>query len=531
MISLEEISFQQVLLHVPSVAQVALFVALALLAYLGKMLLVWKYWDAKARKVGYKFYPIDGGLPFFGRLPQMKRNMNRLLDYKLEQFRLYFTKEDKVVGVPMPVFNPKPSYMTVDPVVVKHILKDEFNKYVKTEQLLTVFRPMFRDGIFSINHGPHAPDGGANWTFQRKTAAKVFTKNQFTKDFFEVFSSHSVFLGKQIDKQLNEQGEGIVDMQTLMFQYTFLSIGHVGFGLNFQELDTSADFVKNFDRAVYLLTTRFFRPFSEVPWLGYLLYEEERELARAVKYVDNFTYEVIRKKREIIKQNPDHEYHDIISNFLVEDSKISNDLLRDVVFSFILAGRDTTAACLSAALVLLAQNQPEQEELRKELAVVLADKTERILTLKDIQSCKYLHGVVYESLRMFPPVPTDQKEAAEDDVLPDGTKICKGTRIGFDIFLMGRVLYDNPDVFMPTRWNDRQNPSAYEFPTFQAGPRICLGEKLAVYEVSLALAYVMDNYHLSISEDHPIPGIRVGATWCYCDKVNLKVKKLRQNVV
>ncbi|PHT63509.1 hypothetical protein T459_32660 [Capsicum annuum] len=35
----------------------------------------------------------------------------------------------------------------------------------------------------------------------------------------------------------------------------------------------------------------------------------------------------------------------------------------------------------------------------------------------------YMHASIYESLRLFPPFPADSKEAVDDNVWPDGTKV------------------------------------------------------------------------------------------------------------
>jgi cytochrome P450 len=131
---------------------------------------------------------------------------------------------------------------------------------------------------------------------------------------------------------------------------------------------------------------------------------------------------------------------------------------------------------------------------------------------------------------MYYLVPVDVKAAAQDDVLPGGQKLCKGTRISFDPYAMGRLekLW-GPDceVFNPDRWLKLSTlPSPYEFPVFQAGPRICLGESLAKFEASLLLGVLLDRFEFT----KPTPDTKFtyapGITLTVKGGLPLRVKKL-----
>eukprot|EP00658_Telonema_sp_P-2_P027386 TRINITY_DN21152_c0_g1_i1.p2 TRINITY_DN21152_c0_g1~~TRINITY_DN21152_c0_g1_i1.p2 ORF type:complete len:192 (-),score=49.00 TRINITY_DN21152_c0_g1_i1:49-624(-) len=113
----------------------------------------------------------------------------------------------------------------------------------------------------------------------------------------------------------------------------------------------------------------------------------------------------------------------------------------------------------------------------------------------------YLHATVTEALRLHPSVPLELKTAMEDDELPDGTKVQAGNLVIFSPYAMNRDerMWENPEEFRPERWlNDEGggfvDKSQYAFPSFNAGPRLCLGKGLAYLEVKMFTTMLLDEF-------------------------------------
>ena len=103
----------------------------------------------------------------------------------------------------------------------------------------------------------------------------------------------------------------------------------------------------------------------------------------------------------------------------------------------------------------------------------------------DAKDMPYLNGVLYETLRLYLPVPEDHKIVAEDNVTYlDGTPLYKGTEVLYVPYSIGRnpEVYHDPLKVNPLRWIPFQQPDPFAFPVFQAGPRFCLGNDMAQFE-------------------------------------------------
>jgi len=128
----------------------------------------------------------------------------------------------------------------------------------------------------------------------------------------------------------------------------------------------------------------------------------------------------------------------------------------------------------------------------------------------------YLNGLVYEALRLHPPVPEDIKICVEEDPnFPDGKggvfTVPRGTRMIFMPRYMGRNpdVYENPEKVDPERWISRnaagdiqefKRPDPFGFPVFQAGPRVCLGEQMAIFETKILVATLLQRFTFDLKE-------------------------------
>jgi len=368
---------------------------------------------------------------------------------------------------------------------------------------------------------------------QRKVASNIFTRSSFRGYMSDVFTKHSLKLGEVIERDLKDGSR--IDLQQLMFSVTLDVIGEIGFGCELHSLGAKEPkaFAVSFDSAQDLMARRFIRPFWNIPVLGRLVYKAERDLIDHVTVLDNFAYEIIgNKKKEMLgkpsETETDSKSQDILSLFMAEKLGLSDRLLRDVVMSFMIAGRDTTACTLTFLLFLFAQNPETQQKAREEVKSIMGDK--KVASSEDVASMKYLWGCVLECLRLYPPVPTDSKVCVEEDTLPNGGKVYPGQRVSFESFCMGRLLPmwkdDEPLKFKPERWlNMDKLPTAYEFPVFQAGPRVCLGQSFAMVEAEVVSSYLLNaGYWFDLIENQTYD-YAAGITLSMKDGLFLKISK------
>ena len=125
-------------------------------------------------------------------------------------------------------------------------------------------------------------------------------------------------------------------------------------------------------------------------------------------------------------------------------------------------------------------------------------------TLPDLEkNLKYLAATIDESLRLNTPVPVVLKIAVNDDIWPDGTQILAGSAVLFSPYCQARetsVWGDDAGQFKPERWLVQSAPNAFKYPVFQAGPRICLGKSMALLEIRMLAALLLQRFDFEFVE-------------------------------
>lgn len=131
-------------------------------------------------------------------------------------------------------------------------------------------------------------------------------------------------------------------------------------------------------------------------------------------------------------------------------------------------------------------------------------------TVAQVSSLSFLDAVIRETLRLHPPVPASTKDAAEDVVIDGDVLIPKGSTSILAFYAMARMeSVWGPDAkeFKPKRWlvdGRLRQVSASQYPVFNAGPRRCLGEAIALLELKVVAAALFRAFHFEVRNSEQV---------------------------
>jgi cytochrome P450 len=185
-----------------------------------------------------------------------------------------------------------------------------------------------------------------------------------------------------------------------------------------------------------------------------------------------------------------------------DEQPLRRDEIRDEVMTLVLAGHETTANALTWALTLLSRYPAARDRLAAEVEEVLGDRDP---DGSDVDALPWTQAVVSETMRLYPPAWTVERDAVVDDNIA-GIQVAAGDTVGISAYLIHRhtEFWPNPEGFDPRRFLSAGDRPRYAFIPFGGGRRICVGAGLAQLEATLALAVLAQSARLDLAPTAPL---------------------------
>ncbi len=230
------------------------------------------------------------------------------------------------------------------------------------------------------------------------------------------------------------------------------------------------------------------------PWRRYV----ERRRA-----FDAFVRETIAARRA---GDPGEDILGLLLSARYEDgSALSEDEIRDHLFTLLAAGHETTAIAIAWGTYFLLRERGVREKLRAELDSVGT-------SVDALAKAPYLGAFCDETLRARPIVydvvrPLLQPMQVGPWTVPAGEAV---------VVFIGGILSDpktfpEPDAFRPERFLEKNVPAAAFLP-FGGGHRRCLGAAFAEQEMRIVLGTLARELDLELESDEPERVVRRNVT-------------------
>ncbi|CAB3404524.1 unnamed protein product [Caenorhabditis bovis] len=212
-------------------------------------------------------------------------------------------------------------------------------------------------------------------------------------------------------------------------------------------------------------------------------------------------------------------YLDYRADFKTEETGLTNKLDRklntDEIIAmsalFLVAGFDTISFTATLVSYCLATHPEAQKKALEEIdrECVSAD-----LTYEQLSNLHYLDFVIRETLRLYPTAASGPSRKCMKATVIGGIPIEEGVEVIADSMSLHydkTIWGDDADEFKPERWEKEEsfmtNPS---YVPFGIGKRICIGMRLAYFEIKVLTAHMLRTFTLTTGPETTIPPKLIG---------------------
>ncbi|KAL4853371.1 Cytochrome P450 97B2 [Chlorella vulgaris] len=430
-------------------------------------------------------------------------------------------------------FGPKAFIVISDPLVVRHLLKENHLNYDKGV-LAEILEPIMGKGLI--------PADLETWKVRRRAIVPGFHK-AYLDACVAMFGRVTLHTASKLEAA-TAAGPAELDMETEFLNLGLDIIGLGVFNYDFGSITTESPVIK----AVYGVLkeaehrSTFYIPYWNLPLTKFLV-PRQRQFNADLAVINQCLNELIEQAKNTrqvddIEALQARDYSKVkdasLLRFLVDmrDADLEAKQMRDDLMTMLIAGHETTAAVCTWTLFCLMQDQRVEAKVLAEVDAVIGD---RVPVWEDFAALPYTRMVVAEAMRL----------AIGDDVLPPGLNgdpngypIGKGADLFISLWNLHRSphLWKDPDTFRPERFTERfenagfggrwagYNPASqgsslypnevssdFAFLPFGGGARKCIGDQFAITEACVALVMLLRRFRFTLKDPKAV-GMATGAT-------------------
>ncbi|XP_076941706.1 cytochrome P450 CYP72A219-like [Bidens hawaiensis] len=390
----------------------------------------------------------------------------------------------------------RPRMYIRDPELIKEILlrPDEFRK---------PHPEPFRDSLI----GGLLVTEGHKWIKHRKIVNPAFNLQNLKIMFSAISSSCSDMIHKW-ELLTTESGSIEVDVWPYIDNLAGDVISRTAFGSSYEEgkkiFRIQKEQIDLLFQMLYILL---------VPGRRFIPIRANRKFKENVNELRSVLMAIINKRKKAIETG-EGKQHDLLGILLESNKKEIEEhgvgmSMEDVIEEcklFYIAGSETTSNLIVWTMVCLSMHQEWQTRAREEIVNVFGDKE---LDFEGLKSLKILTMILNEVLRLYTPVimmtrATHKETKLGNMMIPSGMHLSLAMmHVHHDREIWG----DDANEFKPDRFvegiaNATKGKGSSPFFPFSNGPRVCIGQNLAMTEAKTAMVLVLQRFSFELSPSY-----------------------------
>ena len=337
-----------------------------------------------------------------------------------------------------------------------------------------------------------------------KAVRRIYTEAVQSKSLKAAMPRIQDVIRKMLSVVESRRKDGPIELQNLFLLMAMDGIGALAFDVNMGSLDDAGELLDLLRAVGYIGRQRFSDPLGEIYCRIFPNSTKAQHQRRTIENLNRkwkaLTDEVLQRDAPTTGENPIWYGLKCLVDPETKKPIPYNRLLAEIA-TVVSGGTETTGQQLSWVVSSIASRPDVAEKIVEELDKHgLYGKNAREVQFEDLANLTYLTAVIKEGMRAAWMGAATFPRIVPEDMTILGYRVPQGTQI---------TRFGHRAFEVDTDWNDQNsfNPER-EFAEndlgnrcnimFSSGPRDCVGQKLAMLEMRLAIISLLQNYELSL---------------------------------
>ncbi|CAF1018404.1 unnamed protein product [Rotaria sordida] len=430
--------------------------------------------------------PCEPFIPFLGQLPRLYqyRKQNKIMKFHEE----LCTKHGSIFMFGLGIY---PRLVIQDADLISDILgRAHAQNYYKPIDLIFRLKPLIGLHNLLISNGN-----------EHERARKMLNPGfhfENLRSMVSIMTDHTI---KTINELLESREESI-NLQKELSLLTLTIIASSAFGENFETIANAREIVcEAFIAALDAIVNRTLLLIDQIPLFSRLPFWGKDIVDRGCEKALNFVESIIADRKQGRTKNicQRADILDLLLQAVDSHGKhFTDEEIRQEAMVFVLAGHQSTGDLMAWIMYVLMTNPSVLSACRDEVDRVLPNGM--IPTYEILNDLNICESVIYETLRLYPPIPFFVRQCIREHVISSPNQqfsIPVDATILINTYLIHRQpkYWSRPLEFDYTRW--MRDPITglrsklahpYCYLPFAAGSRNCIGQNFALLEAKVILA-------------------------------------------
>ena len=416
----------------------------------------------------------------FARVDVYPTSIPRIQRNPLGYMQQMFSAHGDLIYVPLKFWD---VVLVNHPAAIRHVLQTNYRNYSKDTIQYNTLSLVTGRGLLTSD--------GEEWFGQRRLLQPAFHRRR-VQTLGTLITGAT---GRMLERWSAAAAAGdVVDVDEEIMTLTLEIVGRILFSMDL------SDSSSHLNRAVLtLLDYVVYRAQHFIAVPRQIPTPRNRAVRSAMTTLDRFIFSTVAARRGGQAVGPGAP--DLLDMLLAAEDPdngvtMSAEQIRDQLVTLLIAGYETVASALIWTFYLLGRHAPVREAVQAEVDAVLGG---RLPTAADVPALTYTRAVFDEVLRLYPPAWLITRRALAADQIGE-LQVPAGALVIMSPYAVHRhaAFWPDPEAFCPRRFLPQQDsrPERFAYIPFGGGPRLCIGDTLALFEATLITATISQRLEL-----------------------------------